>query len=145
MGLPDKHFSFTGLIEAIERGGVEARNRLMELAHLRPHIMLPYTRELAALLDSSRAPVRKASIELLAMLSRISPSAMAFLIPRLHDLLSNEPQNAIANHAIEILHNYAKTSERAARKVIPIFRTTLANLGPKSAANVAKMLKELTK
>ncbi len=70
---------------------------------------------------------------------------MAFLIPRLHDLLAKEPQNAIANHAIEILSNYAKTSERAARKVIPIFRTTLTNLGPKSAAKVAKILKEITK
>ena len=70
---------------------------------------------------------------------------MAFLIPKLHDLLANEPQHAIANRAIEILSNYAKTSERAARKVIPVLRTTLSNLGPKSAAKVAKVLKEITK
>ena len=70
---------------------------------------------------------------------------MAFLIPKLHDLLAEEPQNAIANHAIEILSNYAKTSERAARKVIPVLRTTLVNLGPKSAAKVVRLIKELSK
>jgi hypothetical protein len=107
--------------------------------------MRPYLREVAKLLDSTRGPIRKASIEALAALSRVSPTAMAFLIPRLHALLAEEPQHAIANHAIEILHNYAKTSERAARKVIPILRTTLSELGPKSTAKVTKVLKELTK
>jgi hypothetical protein len=145
MRSPGKHLSFSGLIEAIERGGVEARARLIELSHHRPRVVLPYARELAALLDSSRAPVRKASIEMLAALSRVSPTAMAFLLPTLHNLLANEPQQAIANHAIEILANYARTSEQAARKVIPVLRTTLSNLGPKSTANVIKVLKELTK
>src|ERR1019366_547921 len=84
IGLPDKHLSFSSLITAIERGGVEARKRLLELSHLKPKMVLPYARELAALLDSSRAPVRSASIEMLAMLSRVSPSAMAFLI---HDYM----------------------------------------------------------
>jgi hypothetical protein len=114
--------------------------------HLLPDIetIIPI-REVAKLLDSTRGPVRKASIETLAALSRVAPSAMAFLIPRLHDLLANEPQNALANHAIEILANYAKTSQQAARKVIPIFRNTIADLGPKSAAKVGKILSDLTK
>ncbi len=111
----------------------------------RPHITLPNLREVAKLLDSTRGEIRKASIEALAVLSRVSPSAMAFLLPRLHDLLAEEPQHAIANHAIEILHNYAKTSERAARKVIPILRTAITNLGPKSAAKVTKILKEIAR
>jgi hypothetical protein len=145
MNAPDKHISFSSLFELVERGGVEARKRLIELSHLRPKIVLPYAKEVAALLDSTRAPVRNASIEMLAAISKVSPATMAFLIPKLHALLSNKPQNTIANHAIEILHNYAKTSERAARKVIPILRTTIANLGPKSAAKVNQLLKELTK
>ncbi len=111
----------------------------------RTNIALPLLKEVAALLDSTRDEIRKASIEALAALSRVSPTAMAFLIPRLHTLLAEEPQHAIANHAIEILHNYAKTSERAARKVIPILRTALTNLGPKSAAKVKAVLRELTK
>jgi hypothetical protein len=117
----------------------------------RPRIALPDIativpiREVAKLLDSTREPIRKASIETLAALSRVAPSAMAFLIPRLHALLADEPQNALANHAIEILANYAKTSRQAARKVIPIFRNTIAELRPKSAAKVGKILAELTK
>jgi Bacterial regulatory proteins, gntR family len=145
MGVEDKHFSFSGLIETIERGGVEARKRLIELAHFRPGTVLPYVRELAALLDSSRAPVQKASIEILAALSRVSPSAMAFLIPRLHNLLANEPQHAIAHHAIEILHNYARTSKEAAHKVIPILKSTITNLKPKTAARISNVIDELSK
>ncbi len=142
---PDKHARFSNLIEAFERGRVEARTRLIELTRLRPRMVLPYAQEVAELLESSRTPVRKASIEMLAMLSKASPTAMAFLIPTLHNLLANEPQNVIANHAIEILHNYAKTSEQAAKKVIPVLRSSLSNLGPKAAANVSKILKDLTR
>ncbi len=111
---------------------------------MRSNIARPHLREVAKLLNSTRGEIRKASIEALAVLSRVSPAAMAFLIPKLHVLLSEEPQHAIANHAIEILHNYARTSERAARKVIPVLRTALSNLGPKGAAKVTKVLKELT-
>jgi len=111
----------------------------------RPRIALPDIRDVAKLLDSTRDPVRKASIETLAALSRVAPSAMAFLIPRLHALLADEPQNTITNHAIEILSNYARTSERAARKVIPILRNTISELGPRSASKVSKLISELTK
>jgi hypothetical protein len=145
MRSPGKHLSFFGLIEAIERGGVEARTRLIELSHHRPRIVLPYARELAALLDSSRAPVRKASIEMLAALSRVSPTAMAFLLPTLHNLLANEPQNAIANHAIEILHNYARTSKEASRKVIPILKSNIKRLKPRAVTRILKVIEELSK
>jgi hypothetical protein len=145
MGLPDKQVSFSSLIEALGRGGVEARKRLVHIAHLRPKIVLPYARELAALLDSSRAPVRSASIEMLAVLSRVSPGTMAFLIPRLHDLLSEEPQNAIANHAIEILQNYARTSAAATSKVLPILRSNITKLKPKAAERISKVIEELSK
>jgi hypothetical protein len=132
-------FSFRVLIEAVSRGGRDARARLAELVQIRPHTLLPYARELATLLDSTRAPVRKASIETLAALSRVSPAAMAFLLPKLHALLANEPQNVMVNHAIEILTNYGKTSAQAARKVIPILRT----LGDENAKRVKKALEEL--
>ncbi len=145
MSSPDKHIPFSSLFEAIGRGGVEARQRLMALVHHRPKIVLPYAREVAALLDSSRTPVREASIEILAMLSRVSPTAMAFLIPRLHDLLANEPQNTVANHAIEILHNYARTSKEAAQKVIPILKSSIMSLKPKTKAHVPQVIEELSK
>jgi hypothetical protein len=115
-------FSFLTLIEAVSRGGRDALAHLEELVENHPKTLLPYAKELASLLDSTRAPVRKASIETLAALSRISPAAMAFLLPKLHTLLASEPQNVVANHAIEILANYGKTSARAAMKVIPILR-----------------------
>ena len=137
-------FSFSELFDRVARGGVEARTRLIDLARLRPRDVLPYVRDVAALLDSTRGPVQKASLETLAALSHIAPSAMAFLLPKLHSLLANEPQNAIANHAIEILANYGKTSAYAAKKVIPIFRTTVSQLGPKSAVRVRSILKEIT-
>jgi hypothetical protein len=142
--LPDKHLSFSTLIEALGRGGVEARKCLVQIALLRPKIVLPHARKLAALLDSSRAPVRSASIEMLAVLSRVSPAAMAFLIPRLLDLLSEEPQNVIANHAIEILHNYARTSTAATSKVLPILRSSITSLKPKAAARISKVIEELS-
>jgi len=132
-------FSFSALIEAVSRGGRDARARLDELIRHQPQVLLPYAKELAALLDSTRAPVRKASIETLAALSRISPSAMAFLLPKLHALLASEPQSVVVNHAIEILVNYGKTSARAAKKVIPILR----GLGGKHRA-AAKALDEIT-
>ena len=132
-------FSFSALIEAVSRGGRDARARLDELIRHQPQALLPYAKELAALLDSTRAPVRKASIETLAALSRISPAAMAFLLPRLHALLASEPQSAVVNHAIEILTNYGKTSARAAKKVIPILGTLV---GKHRAAK--KALDEIT-
>lgn len=115
-------FTFSALIETVSRGGRDARRHLLELVRLRPRVLVPYVRNLAALLDSTRGPVRKASIETLAVLSRVSPAAMAFLLPKLHEILASEPQNVIVNHAVEILLNYGKTSARAARKVIPILR-----------------------
>ncbi|MFI5201924.1 MAG: hypothetical protein ACHQNE_06025 [Candidatus Kapaibacterium sp.] len=133
-------FSFSALIEAVSRGGRDARAHLTDLARHRPYTVLPYARELAALLDSTRGPIRKASIETLAALSRISPAAMAFLLPKLHALLASEPQNVVVNHAIEILVNYGKTSARAAKKVMPILR----DFGDKNAKRVKKALDELT-
>jgi hypothetical protein len=100
-------------------------------------------KELAKLLDSARAPLRKSSIEALALASRVSPKAMAFLLPRLHDLLTDEPQSILANHALDILMNYANTSKRAAQKVAPIFRDAMTELGPKMAARVKQALKEM--
>ena len=132
-------FSFSALIEAVSRGGRDARARLDEMVRNRPQSLLPYAKELAALLDSTRAPVRKASIETLAALSRVSPAAMAFLMPKLHTLLASEPQTAIVNNAIEILTNYGKTSARAAKKVIPILA---ALVGKHRSA--AKALDEIT-
>lgn len=139
-----KHLSFATLIEAIGRGGVEARTRLVELAHHRPRLVLPHAKDLAALLDSTRGPVRKASIEMLAILLRVSPGAMAFLIPTLHYLLANEPQNAIANHAIEILVNYARTSKEAAQKVIPILKSSVKSLRPRTAARISDAIDTLS-
>jgi hypothetical protein len=100
-------------------------------------------KELAKLLDSARAPLRKSSIEALALVSRVSPKATAFLLPRLHALLADEPQSVLANNALEILINYANTSKRAAQRVAPIFRETLTELGPKMAAKVKRALKEM--
>lgn len=131
--------SFSALIEAVSRGGRDARALLEELVRKRPHLLLPYAKELAALLDSTRAPVRKASLETLAALSSVSPAAMAFLLPKLHALLASEPQNVVVNHAIEILTNYGKTSARAAKKVIPILGVLV---GKHRAA--AKALDEIT-
>src|SRR5438309_7894421 len=98
-----------------------------------PNISQQSLKELAKLLDSARTPLRKSSIEALALVSRVSPRATAFLLPRLHALLADEPQSALANSALEILINYAKTSHRAAQRVAPIFRETLAKLTPNSA------------
>ncbi len=119
---------------------MEARDRLAELVRERPRHIVPYAKEIAKLLDSTSGPVRKASLETLAALSRVSPSAMAFLLPKLHTLLANEPQNTLANNAIEILSNYAKTSKQAAAKVLPILRKSLDGLGPKAAAQVRKII-----
>jgi len=132
-------FSFSALIEAVSNGGRDARARLDEVVRHRPQLLLPYAKELAALLDSTRGPVRKASIETLAVLSRVSPAAMAFLLPKFHALLASEPQTVVVNHAIEILTNYGKTSARAAKKVIP----TLGGLVGKHRA-AAKALDEIT-
>ena len=100
-------------------------------------------KELAKLLDSAREPLRKSSIEALALVSRVSPKATAFLLPRLHALLADEPHSVLANNALEILTNYAKTSKRAAQKVAPIFREAISQLGPKMAAQVKRALKEI--
>ena len=128
------------LVEIVSRGSVEARNRLLALVRERPKLVVPYAKEIAKLLDSTSGPVRSASLEALAALSRVSPATMAFLLPKLHTLLSNEPQNTLANNAVEILSNYAKTSTQAAAKVIPILKKSLDGLGPKAAEQVKKII-----
>ncbi len=140
-----KNASFSALLEAIGRGRVEARKQLIKLARARPSSVIPYAREVATLLDSTRLPVRQASIELLSLLSKVSPSAMAFLLPKLHELLSSEPQNAIANHAIEILHNYARTGREASRKVIPILTSSINKLKPRAAQRISTVLEDLSR
>ncbi len=138
------NISLSSLVDAIAKGGVEARTRLVELVRQRPKVALPHIKDIAALLDSSKTPVRNASVEMLAILSRVSPSAMAFLIPTLHNLLSNEPQNSIANHAVEILVNYARTSKEAAQKVVPILASQIKRLAPLHAAKIKDAIEELS-
>ena len=66
---------------------------LARLASTRPQELLPHVEDVARLLDSASAAVQASSLETLTMLSRAAPGAMAFLLPRLHELLANEPQN----------------------------------------------------
>ena len=106
---------------------------ITKLASTRPQELLPYVEDIAKLLDSASAVARTGSLETLALLSRASPGTMAFLLPKLHTLLMEDPQNAVADRAIEILTNYAKTGKRAAEKVIPIFASTIDRIGVRNA------------
>ncbi len=99
--------------------------------------------DVAKLLDSASAVARTGSLETLALLSRASPCTMAFLLPKLHTLLMEDPQSAVADRAIEILSNYAKTSKRAAEKVIPIFASTIDRYGVRSAKRALEALGSL--
>ncbi|HEY3874414.1 MAG TPA: hypothetical protein VGM92_02975 [Candidatus Kapabacteria bacterium] len=143
MAARSKPISFSSLLALFEQSSAEARKRIVELVEHRPKLALPHIEDVAALLESTKAPVRNASIEMLAALSRVSPTAMAFLIPALHELLSNEPQQAVANHAVEILTNYARTSKEAAQKVIPILQKNVRMWNPKLTLRVKDALKEL--
>ncbi len=131
--------SFPALLQSVARGGHEARLHLVEFVKRRPHLVLPHIGELAGLLDSTREPVQHAALETLAILSHAAPGAMAFLLPRLHAFLANDPQHALAGHAIEILLNYGRTSAEAAKKVIPI----LGSLKGKHADHATKAIDEL--
>ncbi len=127
-------------MEVVARGSAEAAERLSEFVRKQPKEAVRHVREIAALLDSSKTPARTASIETLAVLSRVAPGAMAFLLPKLHALLSNDPQAGVANHAIEILGNYGKTSAHAAKKVLPI----LKQFGEQKARKVSSLIEELS-
>lgn len=136
--------SFSWLIEAFANGSEEARKHFIELAHLRPKLIAPLIPELESLLNSSKSSVQKASVEMLAILSKVSPAAMAVVIPTLHNILSNEPQNAVANHAIEILTNYGRTSKEAAQKVIPVLKKNVKKLKPVSVERISRAVQELS-
>jgi hypothetical protein len=96
-------------------------------------------------MDSASGVVREGSLETLMLVSRAAPGAMAFLLPKLHTLLANDPQNVVADRVIEILTNYAKTSKSAARKVVPIFASTIDLLGVRSAARILNGLGQVVR
>ncbi len=115
--------------------------QVLRLARSTPELLLPHAKDIAKLIDSSDEPIRKSSLATLSLMSRISPKTVAFLIPRLHALLASEPQGVLANHAIEILTNYAKTSKRTADKVANVLTETIAA----SPARLERALKKLGK
>ena len=81
--------------------------------------MLP---EIGRLLDSASGQVREASLQSLALVSRAAPGAMAFLLPRLHSLLSKDSTETVSEQAIEILTNYGRSSRNAAERALPLLR-----------------------
>lgn len=116
---------------------------LLERARVQPDLFVPYAKEIAGLMDSASDQLRKGSIETLAVLSRVAPGAMAFLLPKLHMMLAAKPEDLAGEHAIEILSNYAKTSRQAAERVLPIIASTIDKYGTKNVVKALGVLQEL--
>ena len=102
--------------------GSRALTHLLDAARQQPHELLPVLPELSGLLDSASGQVREASLQSIALISRAAPGAVAFLLPRLHTILSKDSTESVSEQVIEILTNYGRSSRVAAERVLPILR-----------------------
>jgi hypothetical protein len=76
--------------------------------------------------------------------SRAAPGAFAFLLPRLHTLLSKDSTETVSEQAIEILTNYGRSSRKAAERVIPIFSNTVGKVNARAIRPIIDGLSELS-
>lgn len=102
--------------------GSRALARLVDKARSRPLELVQYLPQIGGLLDSANAQVREASLQSLALISEAAPSAVAFLLPRLHSLLAKDSTETVWEQAVAIVSNYGRSSRSAAERALPILR-----------------------
>jgi hypothetical protein len=124
--------------------GSATLGRLLEIAERRPNELIRLLPEIGSLIESTSARISEASLQTIALVSRASPTAVAFLLPRLHNLLSKESTETVSEQVVEILSNYGRSSKAAAERVLPIFRNAIAKAGSRTLKPLSKGLSELS-
>lgn len=132
-----------GLNSTDEATAERSGDRLRRIASMRPELLIPYAEELAQLSAQASAHVRETSLDALAIIARIAPGTVAFLLPRLHAILATETTDLLRDRAIDILNLYARTSKQAAEKVFPILVEALDKYGTRNATRGLNALAQI--
>lgn len=108
-----------------------------------PELVAPHAARLAPLLRHKVTRVRWEAAHALALAAPLSPGVVEQLLPRLQEIIRQDPSIIVRDYSIDVAGNYAAAGSQAARLAYPLLREALAVWGGRHAGHALAGLRNV--